>query len=283
MIIIEFIGGLGNQMFQYGMYCLLKKKGIDVKCAKTRNEADRPFSLSVFPNVEFESAQEEYNNIIKQLDNRVFFTRAFEIIFKDKRALFIEDENKSYDDKIFQIDNKILRGYFQSLDYLLEVQDELRTAFQFPKVEEKLEEFVNGLPSNVVSVHVRRGDFLKAPKVYGGICTESYYRKAIEYMKKQGNDSFLVVSDDTQWVIDNFDLPNAIVIEQERFDDYQDWYDMYIMSHCPNNILANSTFSWWAAWLNSNPNKVVVSPSRYENLHPNKHLLVEDWVIINSN
>lgn len=281
MIILEFQGGLGNQMFQYAMYLLLKKRGINVKCKTSENkENDRPFDLYLFQNVSIETDDEKYNQLVSEWNKRSIFRRGYEKIFKEKRIYFLEDETLDYDERIFKLDNKILSGYFQSLDYISLVEKELRDAFTFPKVEEKLKTFIKELPENAISLHIRRGDYLKWPEIYGGICTEKYYERAINYFKEKGLNNFVVFSNDPEWVRGNFALENALYVEGTIFDEYKDWYDMYIMSHCPNNILANSTFSWWAAWLNTNENRIVVSPPRIENLHPNKHLQEDDWVII---
>lgn len=281
MLILEYQGGLGNQMFQYAMYLLLKKKGVDVRCKTSENKKnDRPFDLYLFPNVKIETEDKLYEELVNEWLNRSIPRRVFEKIFKDKRIYFLEDENLDYDPRIFNLDNKILSGYFQSLDYINLVEEELRKDFVFPEVESKLKAFVDSLPENAISLHIRRGDYLKWPEIYGGICTEEYYKKAIAYFKERGMENFVVFSNDVDWVKENFELDNAVYVDGTMFDNYKDWYDMYIMSKCPNNILANSTFSWWAAWLNTNENRIVVSPPRIENLHPNKHLQEKDWVVI---
>lgn len=281
MLILEYQGGLGNQMFQYAMYLLLKKNGVDVRCKTSENKVnDRPFDLYLFPNVKIETADEEYDRLVAKWTKRSVIQRAFEKVFKSRRIYFLENENLDYDDRIFNLDNKILSGYFQSLDYISKVENQLREDFKFPEVEDKLKHFVDGLPKDAISLHIRRGDYLKWPEIYGGICTEKYYERAINYFKEKGLNNFVVFSNDPEWVRENFALENALYVNGTIFDEYKDWYDMYIMSHCPNNILANSTFSWWAAWLNTNANRIVVSPPRIENLHPNKHLQEDDWVII---
>ena len=136
---------------------------------------------------------------------------------------------------------------------------------------------------NAVSVHVRRGDYLTENNkwLYGDICTERYYRIAIEYIqKKVGNCILYFFSNDIEWVKKHYNLENALYIEENMFDSYQDWYDLYLMSICKHNIIANSTFSWWGAWLNQNKNKIVVAPEKWINIFEYEDIYPKEWIQI---
>ena len=95
---------------------------------------------------------------------------------------------------------------------------------------------------------------------------------------KVGNCKFIFFSNDMEWVKRNYNIENAIYVNSTLFDNYQDWYDMYLMSMCKHNIIANSTFSWWGAWLNSNKEKIVIAPNKWVNLCDYKDIYPDDWI-----
>ncbi len=112
-----------------------------------------------------------------------------------------------------------------------------------------------------------------------GICTKDYYLRAIEYIRKiEPNSKLIFFSDDLEWVKDNFDIPNAIYCSKNLFEHYEDWYDMYLMSKCRHNIIANSSFSWWGAWLNQNKEKIIVAPSKWIRYAKTPDIWCEGWV-----
>ena len=114
----------------------------------------------------------------------------------------------------------------------------------------------------LVSLHIRRGDYLnpEVQAIYGGICTDEYYEAAVKYMK-EGHPGcrFYVFSNDPEWVKENLKIENMTVVEGS--DEEHGYRDMYLMSLCKHNILANSSFSWWGAWLNKNTEKEVIGPT----------------------
>ena len=119
---------------------------------------------------------------------------------------------------------------------------------------------------NAASLHVRRDDYLSTTYAYGfgGICTTAYYQNAIAYMKEKTIDpAFFVFSDDINWCRENLDVEGATFVDCNHGD--ESWQDMFLMSKCKHNIIANSSFSWWGAWLNNNTNKIVVAPDRWWN------------------
>lgn len=131
---------------------------------------------------------------------------------------------------------------------------------------------------NSVSVHIRRGDYINNASVYGNICTKDYYEKAINYFNERfDNNLFVFFSDDMAWVKENFNLTNALYIDNNK--ENKSYIDMYLMSKCNHNIIANSTFSWWGAYLNKNNNKTVVMPSKWYNTDINTfNLFIENWI-----
>jgi hypothetical protein len=160
-------------------------------------------------------------------------------------------------------DGTDLYGYFQTEKYFSESSEYLRNSFRFKKeVKEKAIRYWEKNIERVnvftyCSIHVRRGDYLMYPN-HHPTCSAEYYNSAIERMDRLGRTIYVVFSDDTEWCKTQFAGDNFIVVETG--DQFQ---DMYLMSHCHHNIIANSSFSWWGAWLNKNPFKKVIAPSRW--------------------
>lgn len=136
-----------------------------------------------------------------------------------------------------------------------------------------------------VSVHVRRGDYVQKHERYGGICTVPYYRKAAEHLRERYPEArFHVFSDDLAWCEEELGLEGAVYEDLRGEEGYRDWWDMCLMSHCRHNIIANSTFSWWGAWLNAHPQKIVICPPCWDNKEPRKDrpdmICAEGWTVI---
>ena len=147
----------------------------------------------------------------------------------------------------------------------------------------QLLEYGKYISEGFYSIHIRRGDYLEKSELYGGICTRKYYTDAIEYIKyRDKNAKFIVFSDETDRNKLSLLLgkDNIIYFQQEDFTEYEDWYDMYLMSICKHNIIANSTFSWWGAWLNRNDNKIVVAPQKWINIYKYEDIYPKEWVQI---
>lgn len=282
MIILKFMGGLGNQLFQYAFYRNMQTRGKHIKADISfydKKNQERQWELETFPNVKISYATtNDFRDIYKtvSITDRLF--RRSGIINREK-----EEEFGSYAKRFFEVDNAILEGYFQNINYFKSNEKLLREELQFPVLENKLQSLINDIKSygNYVSLHVRRGDYLKFENIYGGICTKEYYDKAIQILSEKVKDhKICVLSDDVVWVKNNFNLKNAIFISDDMFDNYQDWYDMCIMSNCKHNIIANSSFSWWGAWLNPNKEKIVIMPDKWDNQRKTTELKWDGWYSI---
>ena len=133
--------------------------------------------------------------------------------------------------------------------------------------------------NNSVSIHVRRGDYLNGYyfETLGKICDIDYYKRAIALINKEVNDPyFYIFSDDPGYVAENLKIENATYVDFNRGRD--SWQDMYLMSQCKHNIIANSTFSWWGAWLNTNLNKIVIAPNRWFANMDNDEIVLPEWI-----
>lgn len=269
---IVFNGGLGNQMFQYAFYLRLKK--------------EHPFSLYLF-----DIAKAQDNHFGYELD-KVFHVDSIKQASNFRRlkrhwpkleAKFhtIRQENSlKYSSEPFLSNHfgTIYEGFWQSEKYFLPAKTKVRTAFSFQeeKLSEKTKEAAAVLcNSNSVSVHIRRGDYLQHTDVFG-LCTKDYYEKAISYIReKVYTPSFVFFSDDMEWVKQNIKCEHALYVTWNQGE--ESWQDMYLMSQCKHNIIANSSFSWWGAWLNPNTEKIVVAPKQWFLYSNNYDILPECW------
>lgn len=175
----------------------------------------------------------------------------------------------------------LLDGYWQSEKYFASCVNQVRQAFKFPSLDKGNQLIAQQIEQvNSVSVHVRRGDYVNNP-LHGDICTLDYYKRAIGIINsKIANPQFYVFSDDVAWCKDNLSLPNAVYVDGNQGKN--SYKDMQLISLCKCNIIANSSFSWWGAWLNINSNKVVIAPRKWFNdtRFNVSDLLPNEWIKI---
>lgn len=287
---IRFAGGLGNQMFQYALYYSLNCAGrktlanIDYY---TENPQEMPFILNqVFPGISinidkkklYQQKRDFYDCIRKYR-----FARKVNYKYMEFCCFFKELENGAYDARLFNLKRAALLGWWQTEKYFKRCREELYAIFSFPFGEKALQELSREIKEyeNSICIHVRRGDYLSANAitVYGGICTEDYYFKAMDYLSRTVPDPvFVFFSDDMDWVKKHIKADKAVYIEKSMFQNYQDWYDMFLMSRCSHNIIANSSFSWWGAWLNRNEDKTVVAPAVWQNGCQTRDICPKEWI-----
>jgi hypothetical protein len=238
MIIVNIQGGLCNQLFQWAC-------GFNL--SKTQEVF---FDLSFFAN-QFTNTivtQREYlldkilNTNIPLLNNQVYQK------FKEKPIEIISD-NFHYKDFDFEADkNYILNGYWQSEKYFSNSKNDIKNNFDWPRIKHLNFE-------DSCSIHVRRGDYITTQHVHP-LQTIDYYKKAIEILKPKGN--IFIFSDDINWCKSNLNFENSIFMEN-----HTNIQDLKYMSLCKDNIIANSSFSWWAAFLNENKNKKIICPKNW--------------------
>lgn len=271
MLMIQMTGGLGNQMFQYAMYQELKSRGKEVcidDFTKYDGQETHPKSIEMVFGISYSKGNiKEYNRLTDS--SKMFLKRVKRKVFGRKQKVYQETDALKYTEGVYELNDAYLIGYFQSEKYFINVQDEIRKQFIFDEslFTEKTKEYLQLInESNSVSVHIRRGDYVKdkfAP-IYGGICTTEYYKGAMQYMReKLQNPKFFLFTNDPEWVKDNMLEDDCIVVECS--DESTGYLDMMLMSNCKHNIIANSSFSWWGAWLNSNAEKIVIAPSKWIN------------------
>lgn len=195
-------------------------------------------------------------------------------------------ENFIYYPQVFEFkhEHELFMGTWQSEKFFIDAKKMVRQVFVFNESllsGETLELKNRILAENSVSIHIRRGDYLNNQynNGFAGVCTEEYYSKAIDLITKKVDQSvYYVFTDDKDWVSEHFKIENAIYVNINSGED--SWQDMYLMSRCKHNIIANSSFSWWGAWLNANPDKIVIAPKLWWRLFEHDDVVPESWIRI---
>lgn len=292
MIIIQLTGGLGNQMQQYALYRKLLSLGKDAKLdiswftqadRQDKVYAKRQLELDYFDALPYEVCTEEEKQAL--IGNGSLLSKVKGRLFPATRKIFYESD--MYHPEIFEFEDKYLCGYFACEKYYADILGELRTTIRFPKStnpdNERLAEEMAQRES--VSIHIRRGDYLdpENAQMFGNICTEAYYQGAIAEMKRLHPQAhFYIFSDDAAYVREKYVGSEYSVVDVNKGKD--SFYDIWLMSQCKHNICANSTFSFWGARLNENPQKVMIRPWIHKNsqkfISEQMHDLWKNWVLI---
>lgn len=262
MNVIWSLGGLGNQMFQYAFYRTLQLNS---------NDAYLDISLlKKYPLHNGYELESIFNIKPKIASNTQLYKTKNSLIFKVLRklklynAIIIQDGIGFKQEYLMPKNNTYLIGYWQSEKYFIQHAKQIHKDFAFPSLDPENESIAQMiLSTNSVSIHVRMGDYVNHP-LHGNICTLEYYQQAISIIKQKiNNPMFFIFSNDIEWCKQNLNIDNGIYITGNNgVDSYK---DMQLMSLCKHNIIANSSFSWWGAWLNNNSSKIVIAPSKWFN------------------
>lgn len=255
MIVTKLQGGLGNQMFQWAA---------TYSAAKTHN-VNFYFDLSYFKSINKPS---QWTLDILKFNKISLVEKKFTDGLK-----FLKDTG----DLISIPDNVFLDGFWQSEKYFIEIEKEIRDFYQF---DEDIKNYLlNKYPilnENTVSMHIRRGDYIKYPKIHP-MQNIDYYKNAYEKI----NDplvNVLLFSDDIGWCKENLNFPNSHFIEGEN-----NIVDLCAISMCKHHIISNSSFSWWGAWLNPNQEKQVIAPTEWmgdESKYNDEFIIPSNWIKI---
>lgn len=281
-------GGLGNQMFQYALARVLENKGrkvlLDCSEYKLQSQTDtvRTYELDRFSIKIAKASQKEIARYYNCRQRCLYYLGR--IIKKDLSRIIIEKEHR-YLPQIAECDNKYLIGYWQSERYFKTIRKELMGDFSLQncKLSQKNKKVCEELfeVKNSVAVHIRGGDYIMDGNIaiYGDICTKEYYQKAFAYIEKMiGQAQYYIFTNDVTWTQQVLPVNNKNIQIIDWNTEEDGWIDMYLMSLCKHNIIANSSFSWWAAWLNQNTEKVVIAPSKWQNGSDIEDIVPEEWV-----
>lgn len=283
MHIVKFQGGLGNQMFQYALYRKFQSMGYDTYAdlyhyKHTKYEV-RPLQLFVF---DINLREADRKDVIRLSGNEDYRLDMVWLKYIGKKTYFRE-KNICFNEEILKKDNGYFQGFWQSEKYFSEIEDILAKEFIFSKMVQ--EDQINRQirlrlqeDEKAVSIHVRRGDYLNHP-MYGGICTKDYYKNAIDYIQQRVEDArFYLFSNDMAYVQDEFQGDEFVYVKNNL--EGKGYMDMYLMSLCRHHIIANSSFSWWGAWLNQYSAKIVVAPSKWLNGTSVRDIIPDSWIAL---
>lgn len=258
MISVLLQGGLGNQLFQISTALALSYR-INTDCIISTSTHFLPlqgrkcfnYSSNIFSKIKFTEDYLFYNNL-----------------------LCYEESTYSFR-KIPEKDNLLLKGYFQSEKYFSDFSEKIKEIFS---ENEGVKNYIDSKYNNFdfldyTSLHVRRGDYLKNQDMHP-VCSLEYYQTAL---KNIDYNKLMIFSDDLEWCMKNLSFKNSVFVRDE------DYIELYLMSRCRNNIIANSSFSWWSAWLNKNKDKKIIAPNIWigkSGPQDTQDLIPETWLKI---
>ena len=279
MIVVKLMGGMGNQMFQYALGRSLSIKyntqlKIDLSFLKNKNMGTnftyRDYDLNIF------NMSEDFEigsvNLLGVNEPNFSYSQPLIDMIKSKMD---EDVNNSF----------LLNGYWQTPKYFQDIEDQIRTDFTFrDKVEEadeSIKEILNQIKStNSVLLNVRRTDYLNTD--YHGVMGDEYLKKGVELIEsKIENPHYFLFSDDVEWCKDNIKFDNMTIVDHSYKGDRFSYY-LQLMKNCKHFIIPNSSFAWWAAWLNEDSDKIVIAPEKWftdSNINTSD-LIPDNWIRI---
>ncbi|MDA3929917.1 MAG: alpha-1,2-fucosyltransferase [Prolixibacteraceae bacterium] len=295
MIITEILGGLGNQLFEYA----------HARALSIRLDQELYFDLSFFDSYHRNDVYrlDKFNTSVKVANFKDIQRLKQKIIKPDilRRGLkklgasgYYSKSNHFENNWIDRPDIKLLEkkdsiyisGYFANQKYFIEIENIIRheITLKEPLNSENEKVLTQIKNSNSVSIHIRRGDYVN--NHYFAELPLDYYYRAIDYLESYSpNSTYFIFSDDMPWVKENFKL-QAKIIYVDINDSLTDYMELILMASCQHNIIANSTFSWWAGWINNNINKVVIAPNVWfgnslaQEKYKNGHLVPNSWIKI---
>jgi hypothetical protein len=284
----NIVGGLGNQMFQYAFYkylSLTQNLALHINISdfskyRLHNgfELEDVFELNIGSSIPH-SYLAQYR-LLRFINKSVWKTLSINADFGNK---FYSEKNFKAPSYIFQDNNKVtfFDGYYQSPKFIQECNRQGEKIFKFRADLTDLEKSL--LANESVAIHVRGGDYVTSKtncSIFGGICDNLYYERAMDYIARHvTTPKFVVFTNDIKYA--EAVLPKGYNYKIPSLNQAKDSHrDMLMMANCRHNIIANSSFSWWGAYLNSNPSKCVIAPMKWFNSveYDQASILPSDWV-----
>ncbi|WP_321826402.1 alpha-1,2-fucosyltransferase [Maribacter dokdonensis] len=287
MIIATITDRLGNQLFQYAT----------AKALAVRNKTKVKINTNFYDsNAQYKASYELDNFCIPQIfasknDLYKYMWPSDNIIYRILRQIYPKhtyfEKSNCYDNNIEKLGDKVaLRGFWQSYKYFDSIRPILIKEF---KIKNTLNELNQSLATDIkktnsVSLHIRRGDYVANQNFNNlyGTCSLEYYQTAIQIISNQVEHiTIFCFSDDIPWVKKNLNIDIPCIFIDHNVGD-KSYLDIHLMSLCKHNIIANSSFSWWGAWLNQNNEKIVIAPKKWYNdtTKNTKDLCPPNWLRI---
>lgn len=266
MIIVRLSGGLGNQMFQYALG----------RALALQHKTDFKLDLSTY-----DTSRKERKYMLDAFDIKTGTASSWERLFKHK----VKESNFTFSPEVMNIPSGLFLGNWQSEKYFAEFADQIRQDFKLKKPTGNL--FADGTVP--VSIHIRRGDYATDARTKSkhGVLPISYYEQAMKMLtdKVEGGGKkphFYVFSDDIGWAKENLKPSSPTTpITYVSGNGLSEAAELIRMSMCDHHIIANSSYSWWGAWLNPKKDKVVIAPKEwFQTIADTKDLLPEGWLRI---
>jgi hypothetical protein len=274
MVIVQIDGWLGNQMFQYALCLALRQNGAVVKpdiSSYSNGYLHNGYELEKLFNL---------NELYSSAAERNVHKRLGKLLHLLTRHPYKEKPNWQwqYHEGVNKIKFGFLKGYWQTEKYFENAATTVQQRFTFPSVkDEKNAATVQQIRnSNAVSLHIRRGDYITNERNCS--LNEDYYKQAIEIINNRiSNPVFFIFSDDMEWARKNIPVQEAVYVQWNKGTN--SYIDMQLMSLCQHNIIANSSFSWWGAWLNRHTDKMVIAPQQWmPHLTKNTAVVPQHWI-----
>jgi hypothetical protein len=287
---VSLYGGLGNQMFQYAFCLALNAKGKKARITFSNYfyykhhqgfDLDRAFKLHHPPAQTLLASILQHSGFLLKYSIVRKINRRLALLYQSNQVAFNEKQEYTCDTEVFNQLNTVFIGTWQCIDYFKPFEKQVREHFKFsiPTDAENSTIIKKIMSTNAVSVHVRRGDYLNENwqhKLHV-IRTTKYYNNATAYIEKEvPAPHYFIFSDDVEWAKQNLAFKNCTYITHNHGN--SSFIDMYLMSLCKHNIIANSTFSWWGAWLNNNENKIVIMPNKWMNEGTCEGIFPAEWI-----
>lgn len=255
-------------MFQYALYYALYARGVDAYIDTSwyvRHNCHNGYELNRVFNIQGNYANSLDVKRLAENDQNILW-RVWHRLIRRKETFFCKYGKDAihFFPEVFELDEKYLSGYWQSEKYFMLEEDDIRKVYCFSEfgdsfnieLSQKIREY------NSVSIHVRRGDYLQEP-LLNGICDEKYYDSAVNALQEQiPNPHFFIFSNDIDWCKNHFKMEKVTFVDRNAGQN--SYRDMHLMSLCNHHIIANSSFSWWGAWLGSK-NGITIAPRMWFN------------------
>jgi len=289
---------MGNQMFQYAMgRSLALKHNVELKLDISAFDSYKlhPYRLNNFNIVENIATENEVKQFTRwKIEVRDNFKKYYNVLDRTANLIYpyykwkyVKERDYTFDPNILTIkDNAYLDGYWGSEKYFKEIEPAIKREFTVKgepnSSNARIAEEIQNTES--VSIHFRRGDYVTDPitnKIHG-TCSPDYYKKAVDDICKYTSaPHFFIFSNDPEWVKNNFSIQYPVTLVTVNSSDKPQW-DLYLMSLCKHHIIANSTFSWWGAWLSTNTDKRIYTPKRWYNVDyiNQKDTFPDSWIKI---
>lgn len=288
MVIVRLIGGLGNQLFQYAAgrrIAYFHDVPLKFDISWFERVKSRKYSLSHFNIIEDIASSDDITRLKGKTGIGKFISRFFEVGRPYYERSAVREQFLHFDPNILKVSGNVyLNGYWGSEKYFKDIEDILRRELTVKTEPSAINIAMAERISQVlaVSMHIRRGDFVSNPIThqFHGLCSLDYYNMAIDRIAQMVEKPyFFIFSDDPQWVQENLNpkYPVTFVTHNSAEKDYE---DLRLMSMCKHHIIANSTFGWWGAWLNPDPQRIVFAPRQWFN-EPGldtRDLLPDGWI-----